>query len=170
MADDDLRPTLADVGALLRARTVSDALHGGSEQGTFTANTRPTGGEVDDLITQALAEVDLRLPADLPDDMPERLNLYATRLVALQTAMLVELSYFPDQIAAGASPYEQYKELFDSGLTRLTDAIGDISDAGGVARSHSAPVLSPTAVAAQAAYEGMPYTVWGALDPGSLLP
>lgn len=90
----EYRPTVADVGAILRARTV-DA--DGNELGTFTAGTRPTGPEVDALIDRAMS-----LLAPVLGDVPDRLAGSARALVALRAAILVERSYFPDQ--AGDDP------------------------------------------------------------------
>jgi hypothetical protein len=52
-------------------------------------------------------------------------------MAALYTAMLVELSYFPNQIGSDRSPYEKYKELYDEGMEALTEAIAENCDSGG---------------------------------------
>lgn len=100
-------PTLGEVGALLRIRT-RDA-RTGVELGTFTENTRPTDDQVRLLIVKADSKVAARFGNGLPETLREK-----TRTVtAIRAAMLVELSFFGDQIRAGRSPYTELKELHD---------------------------------------------------------
>lgn len=125
----DFTPTVADVGALTRARTV-DA--NGNELGTYTDDTRPTASEVDGLISEAVNEAEVVIGNTIPDAPGDpdaagydvdALRKAALRIVALRGAALVELSYFPEQVARGSSPYEQYMESFNAGLSRLQKAI-----------------------------------------------
>lgn len=115
----DWTPTLAAVGAFLRARTVDKD---GNELGTFTANTRPTAAQVTDLLEQACPDVYGEVGA-----VPEVLWPQARKVAALGTALLVELSYFPEQISANRSPYDTIKTLYDEGLKRLAGGVGELA-------------------------------------------
>jgi hypothetical protein len=101
-------PTVDDVGALLRARTKDQF---GNELGTFTADTRPTDDQVLVLIGQAYDYVTARVDSDLPQESWRA----ARSAIALKAAMLVELSYWPDQIPANQSPYAALRQEFDGG-------------------------------------------------------
>lgn len=107
-------PTVADVGALLRARTKTP---GGGEAGTFNQQTRPTDEQVASLIRKAVGTVSLTVgdvvPASLIDEVKE--------VTSIRAAMLVELSYFPEAVASDRSPYAQLKDLWD-------EAVGDDPD------------------------------------------
>lgn len=109
-------PMVSDVGALLRARTKDTR---GNELGTFTADTRPTFDEVLRLIDQAAGDV-----TALTDyDIPKECYWQAAGVICLRAAMLVELSYFPEQVATNRSAYQHYKELYDDMLERLIGAV-----------------------------------------------
>lgn len=109
MPVSDYTPTVAQVGALLRARTKDT---GGNELGTFTSATRPTDTEVNLLIAQAAGT----LSTKAGDDIPAALFDEASQLAAIRAAMLVELSYFPEQIMTGRSTYPQLQELWIEGF------------------------------------------------------
>jgi hypothetical protein len=98
---------------LLHARTVDD---NGRELGTFTAATRPTDTQVTDLINQAADDVADAIGSDIPVDLYEN----AGNVAALGTAMLVEVSYYPEQVAAGRSPFAAYQSMYKDKLARLT--------------------------------------------------
>lgn len=101
-------PTVDQVGALLRARTKDDA---GNELGTFTEDTRPTAVQVEELIRQAIDTIANKVGNKVPDQLiPE-----TQRLVALRAAMLVEASYFPEQVATGRSIYPIYEKQWEAG-------------------------------------------------------
>lgn len=126
----DITPSLTDVGSILRARTRSDAT--GGESGTFSSATRPTDTEVLELMEQAEAEVIVRCPSDL-GELSERLKAFARRMVALRTAMLIELSLYPDQTVETDSVYEKlrsdYEALTKTFIAALAD--GDGANVGG---------------------------------------
>lgn len=122
------RPEVSDVGALLRARTKSSS---SGEIGTFDETTRPTDAQVDELIETAVQHVAAKVGVTLPSSVHEM----ARRVAALRTAMLVELSYFPEQVRSDKSAYEHYKTLFDEELAVLAEAAQDAQageDPGGV--------------------------------------
>lgn len=130
MPTSDWAPTVADVGAILRARTKDT---NGVELGTFTADTRPTGTAVIALADLAVSD----LVAEIGPDIPTELVPSARYLAALGTALMVELSYFPEDVAAGRSPYAELKALYDQRLVRLTDAVEDATGEGGTGGSPS---------------------------------
>jgi hypothetical protein len=137
----DWTPSLERVGALLRARTKDTS---GNEIGTFSAATRPTDEQATDLILQAQNDVVSVVGAEVPDPVVAD----ASYVTALGAALLVELSYFPEQIGTGRSPYPQLKELYDERLKRLIAAVeaagGTTAGEGGTALlgpSYSFPMV-----------------------------
>lgn len=123
MALNDWKPAIADVGARLRARTKDDMGH---ELGTFTAETRPTAAEVAELIDEAQQEV-ASVVGELTGDAEcvNRLWPRAKTRVALYTAMLIELGYYPEQVETGRSPYPALERLYDRSIKVLKDAAQD---------------------------------------------
>lgn len=125
--DPDPRlPTVDDVAAIIRARTQDSH---DDEIGTFNDDTRPTGVEVEKLIDNAAGVVYSRL-GDMSDEMlvcptADDLQDQARYMVSMLAAMLVELSYFPEQIEANRSAFEHYKELWDDQMTTLIDAAAE---------------------------------------------
>lgn len=134
-------PTVADVGAILRARTQQALEDGGGEAGTFNTTTRPTAEQVTALIEQACSDV----TADLGSTtLGERCEPLAKRACALSAAMLVELSYFPEQVASDHSPYDKLMEqqkLAAGRLERCVASSGSDVD-GEPARSSRSPRFS----------------------------
>lgn len=128
MPSSDWMPTLDRVGGILRART-KDV--NGRELGTFTVDTRPTDTEVSELIDQAQSDVISATGADIPESTWGD----AAYVTALGAAMLVELSYFPEQVGSNRSVYTQVKTLYDERLGRLIRAVeaagGTTSGEGG---------------------------------------
>jgi hypothetical protein len=112
----DYMPSVSDVGALLRARTKDQY---GNELGTFTDETRPTETEVINLIDVAAREV----TSTTDTDIPPLANEDVAKLIAMRAAMLIELSYYPEQINSGRSPYPQFKELYDEQLPIVMRAV-----------------------------------------------
>jgi hypothetical protein len=108
-----LRPTIVDVAAKLRARTKTV---GGDEIGTFNQNTRPTDDEVEALINEALDEVLGKIKTPTSGSDYER---RARGAVALYAAILVETSYFPEQVGSGKSAAATYEKLYDSRIKAL---------------------------------------------------
>jgi hypothetical protein len=109
------RPTVADIAVLLRARTNS----AGSEVGTFNDSTRPTGSQVEQLVTMAVEDVASRIDVPIPARYVDR----ARRLAALQTATLVEASYFPNELETDSSAFRQYQAMFLTGVEALRKAL-----------------------------------------------
>ena len=117
-------PTPTDVARLLRARTKDSH---GTELGDWTADTRPTPEEVSDLIDQASGPVLARV-GRLEGELTTNLIPAARHLVALGAAMLVEKSYFPEQVASDRSAYAAYREEYTDCLDSL---VGTGEDGGG---------------------------------------
>lgn len=120
MPSSDYTPDVDQVGALLRART-KDA--NGNEAGTFTDDTRPTEDGAASTIAIAVNQVATRIGKTIPDD--EELRAQASALVALRAALLIELTYFPEQIGSNQSPYTQLKALYDEELPLMVQALAD---------------------------------------------
>lgn len=116
MPTSDWTPGVADVGAILRARTKDRSQN---EVGTFTDETRPTDVQVQVLIEQAVSDIVDVTGADIP---PATFNS-ARRVASIGAAMAVELSYFPEQIGSGRSPYPQLEALYNGRLKSLVAAV-----------------------------------------------
>jgi hypothetical protein len=119
-------PTVDDVGALLRARTQDDH---DDEIGTFTADTRPTDVQVQKIIDQAVSVVFTRTgamdtpPLDCPTAPSLRTN--AASCASMLAVMLVELSYFPEQVRSDRSAFEDYRDLWNTLMDSLVDAAAE---------------------------------------------
>jgi len=112
MPTSDWPVGVAAVGSILRARTRDTQ---GNEVGTFTPDTRPTEDQVASLINTAVGD----LASSVGADLPETLWAQAAVVASYKGAMLVELSYFPEQVATGRSPYEQLRALYLEALAAL---------------------------------------------------
>lgn len=132
-----IRPTVTDVANLLRARTQAK---GGRETGTFSANTRPTADEVDGMIDEALNDVLGKVHTTeqmtaMGVDAVE-VEAYEQRIrgaVKLYAAVLIETSYFPEQIRTGQSAADVYKALYESRIKALIaeGETGEVQGEGG---------------------------------------
>lgn len=120
-------PSADEVAALLRARTKDVD---GRELGVFSADTRPTDEQVGELIANAAEQVAAELSADVP------IVLYGSFgfCTKLYTACLVELSYYPEQVNAGKSAYDQYWQMLLRAIEALAERVeggdGDLNAAG----------------------------------------
>ena len=103
----DWRPTVDEVAAILRSRTQDDNM---KEIGTFTDATRPTDAQVDELIDLAIGALVAECGVEPCNEL---LAAGASSHTALTTALLVELSYFPEQVRSDRSPWQQLKDLWD---------------------------------------------------------
>lgn len=109
-------PTVAEVGSLLRARTKDNV---GNELGTFTPNTRPREDAVLSLIQQAANEVGMRVGFETPAVVWPSVRW----MIALRAAMLIELSYFPEQVRSDKSAYDRYERMYNSQIDALEEAV-----------------------------------------------
>lgn len=99
----------------------------GSEVGTFNSATRPNDEQAAGLVVTATNDV----AAAVSRDIPETWWPMAESVASYRAAMLIELSYFPEQVAAGRSPYEQIKALYDAALANLVSRVNDQTPAEG---------------------------------------
>lgn len=109
-----IRPTIAEVASLLRART---KVKGGKELGTFSFATRPTSLEVDELIDEAMDEVLGKVVE--PEEPGSGYERRIRGAVRLYTAILIEGSYFPEQVKSGQSVAQTYQALYSSRIKAL---------------------------------------------------
>lgn len=152
MPVSDYTPAVADVAAIIRARTKTA---GGAEAGTFNPadapeqdRTRPTAEGVQSIINSTIGDLTAAFGADIPDAPGDDPALYRTgvrQLAALGAALDVELTYFPEQVATGRSPYAQMKTRYDDRLKRLTGVIFPSSSGGDGGGGLGAQVPSPSA-------------------------
>lgn len=113
-AVDALRPTVQEVALLERTRTAGG---GGGDEITFTDSTRPTASEVDALIDQALQAILIELPEGFGPEFYDR----ARHMVALYTAILIEGSYFREQLDQGSVAL--WRDLLNTGMANLRAAV-----------------------------------------------
>lgn len=137
MPSSEYTPTVAEVAALLRARAVDSD---GNELSSFTPSTRPTDAQVSSLITRAAETVSMVVGADIDAALFEE----AKSLVSLRAAMLVELSFFPEQVRDDRSAYTHYKTLWDEDLERLKLAVQEAGagDEPGSVDDSAGPIFS----------------------------
>ncbi len=107
----DYRPDVSDVAVLMRARTRDRV----GNEGTFTADTRPTAAEVDHLVTLVTGAVRSQIGGP---DIPPVLADEARMVIAYGVAQLVEQSYFPEQ-NDGEGPAARFGRLYDTALASL---------------------------------------------------
>lgn len=127
-------PSVADVGALLFARTKEEM----TRVGTFTDDTQPTGDQVTSLIARARRRV-----AMSAGPIGERFYDDARELTAIYAGMLIERSYFPEEIGDTGSLYQELKADFETGLAALIAA--SIDDTPGVKGIYSVPLRGDSA-------------------------
>lgn len=107
-----------DIARILRARTAA----GGGETGEFNERTNPKASEVDELINDAAALIAPKVGVNLPESTWPM----ARRVVAIRTAMLIELgsSDFDER------RYDRFERDLNSQITTLVDAVQDARDPG----------------------------------------
>lgn len=148
------RPSVRDVAAHIRARTKDDQ---GNELGTFTNETRPTDDQVEELIPTGVRAIGAHIGTEIcvGDSEETRAALYddAQDLAALLVAMKIELTYYPEQVGTGRSPYPQLKELYDAGVKTLIEAVSEHCGGG------DGESIGGAGAAPHYAFDG-PYTGW----------
>lgn len=108
------QPTVGEVGALLRARTV-DA--NGVEVGTFGPTTRPTAAAVETLVVLAVGQIQ----GEIGPDIPAVLHDQARHCAILGAAVLIERSYWPEQQDDSRTP-SAYVALHERAMAALATA------------------------------------------------
>jgi hypothetical protein len=136
-------PTVGDIAAVLRARTVE---LGGFRVNAFTDQTSPTAQEVQQLIALHAPLMLARLGRldDLHCANAEDLRAAATSVIAQRVALEVEASYWPEEIADAAAVDARRTMLADD-MAALEPALtacrasGDEGGDGGDSTSRSDP-------------------------------
>jgi hypothetical protein len=116
----DWAPTLPRIAAIQRSRTRGTASRDAGiagEQGTFTATTRPTADAVRSLIAVACA--DLLAVTEGIEPCTAALDFAAGNAVAYRVAMLIELSYLPEQTNGDMTAYKAFKDLWEETSARV---------------------------------------------------
>jgi hypothetical protein len=126
----DWNVDVASVGSLLRARTRDTE---GNEVGTFNDDTRPDEEQVLELITSSLSS----LASAIGSDILSSFWVQAGTVASYKVAMLIELSFFPEMVSQGSSPYDQIRGLYSEALADLKRAIA--GELPGESSSSSAP-------------------------------
>lgn len=131
------RPTVAQVAAILRARTRGISSRDASvagEHGTFDTTTRPTFAQVEELITLAVSELTGMLGGRAP--CTDQLMLSAATAVAYRAAALCEISYFPEQTNDDQSAFKALQAMWKDSAAIIIQNIAEqcplITDPGGV--------------------------------------
>jgi len=112
----DYVPSVSELGTLMRARTKDNQ---GNELGTFTENTRPTGEQAAQVLREAADDV----MSPIDTSIPPRANRYARAAILYRAAMIVEISYYPEQIGSNRSPFQEYKAMYDQSAVNLAIAV-----------------------------------------------
>lgn len=118
-----VQPTVRELGAVMRARTVDT---NSVEQGTFTTTTRPTATQAEEMIDRATDLILIRTGSDIPS----RLRSITRTVILLKAAQLVELSYYPEQTDSEQSAFAQYAAEFVASMTALEESLRE-NEAGG---------------------------------------
>ena len=115
----DYAPTLDEVAAIVPSRAKNQY----GRISTFDETTQPTGDQVQSIIDRSAAKVFSKI-----GEPPSALLEDAKEIVTLRAAMLVELTYFGDQIRSDRSPYTELKALYEEAVT---DYLTDRAQLGG---------------------------------------
>jgi hypothetical protein len=153
-------PSPQQVADLLRARTKDDESR---ELGSWTATTRPTEHEVLGLIDTAAG--DLLAAVDTLNPDWEDPHGSAASLCAKRAAMLVELSYHPDDASQPGSVYAEYRDQWNDGVRALIDMI-----AGPPAGGSTYSVQYGNATAELAGHRFRPWWVLNLPEPETTQP
>lgn len=151
-SDVNWRPTVDEVAALIRARTVDE---NGKEVGTFNNKTTPSYEQADELVDKAVEDLYPIFKSTVPDApvppnaSPEAYREAVSALAAARAALLVELTHFGKEVAQGNSPYKQMWEDYRQQLLQVAAMLGLV-----------VPGLTPTQNG-QAIIEGSHISIWG---------
>lgn len=121
MPSSDYTPTLDEVGATTRSRTHDDV---GNELGTFTIDTRPDMFAVDSLIDNAVNFIEGFAAAGGITEIGEGCYQNAKTAVIYRVCFLIEIGFFPEQIAGDHSPYDEFLELYKAAINQLARCLG----------------------------------------------
>lgn len=147
MAEATFKPSVAEVAALIRART---KIPGGGEAGTFNENTRPTATEVEAIIDQAVDHVAAAIGGE---PCNAQLVQSSTAAASLLAAVIIETSYWPEQAESRGSAAARLEKLFDTRMKALTAAVAEECGGQGTGGSEDG---NSGAVAAGSFSDGLP--------------
>jgi hypothetical protein len=120
--------TPADVAALLPQRTKGEF----GKDGEFTNETTPTLAQVQIILDKAAENIASKLRLKDGQDICENGPLgLANEMHALRAAMIVERTYFANQLRTDQSPYKAMKEEYDKESKELLSAYEDNCGGGG---------------------------------------
>jgi hypothetical protein len=117
-------PSVREIAAIMRARTKNA---NGDEVGTFDETTRPTAAEVEVEIENQSGFMSL-IVGFAPTISEVRTA--AKNLTKLRTAMMLESSYWPEQIENGMSPFTSWQEQYRLDMIELKKIIDPGGDGG----------------------------------------
>lgn len=109
-----IAPSVEDVAILVRTRTYTEGV---LEHADFTDETRPPAEEVQRLIDQATPPVLTQLRPRFPEGVYGEVG----HLIALYTAILIEGSFFREQL--NESQVALYRDLFNTGIAAVNETI-----------------------------------------------
>jgi len=145
-------PLVSEVAAQIMSRTKDKY---GVEVGTFTQDTRPSYNKVSDIIDQAADDVTTIIDTDIP----EGAYSYVREAIAIRAAMIIERSYYSDQVDTGRSVYEHLRDEWlrligtseepgslVNAMERETDEAEFGESTGGNAPRYSFPEANPYVV------------------------
>jgi len=115
------------VAALLRARTKDST---GTEVGHWTDDTRPTLAQVEEQLDMARTLIELDVGTTIPDACAKGLEA----VVAFHAALLIEKSYWPEQVQSERSAYQQLNDEYQQYRLALVSCVqgNQPGGAGGV--------------------------------------
>jgi hypothetical protein len=126
---DPLAVDISDVEAMLWARTFDD---NGEETGVFSADTRPTDTQVNNLLAQSRRRINVILGGADPTTLDPALCDGAKNLIVLDTCCRIEKSLFPEQTSGNynQSAYAQLRQEFQDELTEFKVALASSGEYG----------------------------------------
>ena len=160
--ESSVRPTLSELGTLMRSRTVEEGT-GGTEAGTFNEGTRPTGVEAEALITQATAQTLLVTGSEIAPEHWDRARVVALYLAA----QLIELGYYREDIERDQSAFPMYEKLHKESLDGLIASIRGVTAGSPTQGFCSVPIVNRNQARFRALLQAIdPKT--GRIDPSKL--
>jgi hypothetical protein len=120
-------PSLDRIAAIIRAR-LKNRLSG--EDVTWSDSTRPTAAQVRELIP--VASVDILPCIGDPTALPVKYHDAVSAVVAIRTAMLIELGFFPEQVAADRSAYNEYVTFYTMAKSSICQVMADDPEVSGI--------------------------------------
>ena len=125
---------MLETALILSARAVDNQ---GYTLGRFTPYTKVTEIAARGQAQIARNYVCLYVGYDFTDTSifsDEVINLVVS-VIALKTACLIELGFFPEEVRTEKSAYKEYNDMFDKLLEQLVDALSDIASGGSIGSS-----------------------------------